>query len=42
MDSSDYDSITDAIAAVNDGGTVRMSAADIVADTLSISKSMTI
>ena len=42
MDSSDYDSITDAIAAVNDGGTVRMSAADIVTDTLSVSKSMTI
>lgn len=42
MDSSDYDSITDAIAAVNDGGTVRMSATDIVADTLSVSKSMTI
>lgn len=42
MDFSDYDSITDAIAAVNDGGTVRMSATDIVTDTLSISKSMTI
>lgn len=42
MDSSDYDSITDAIAAVKDGGTVRMSATDTVADILSVSKSMTI
>lgn len=42
MDASDYDSLADAIAAVPDGGTVKLSKSDVVSDAITLDKDVKI